>query len=361
MASALAKKSQSKAPPLSALTKKQKAAIIVRYLLAEGADLPIQALPEEMQFELTRTIGSMRYVDRKTLTAVVGEFAKELESVGIAFPDGLAGALSTMDGKISPHTASRLRREAGVRQSGDPWERLAQQDVATLRPLLEGESIEVCAVLLSKIGVRVAADLLGSIEGPRARQIAYAVSLTDRVSPDAVYRIGLSLASQLDDRPEKAFNDGPDRRVGEILNFSGLATREDVLEGLDAEDEEFANAVRKAIFTFSNISARIRAEDVPRIVRELDQDALITALAFAQKQDAEMVRSATFLLDNMSARLAGTLRDEIQDLGRVKPKDGEPACGEVVTLIRSLVDDGTIEMRDSDDEEEDEEDEGAEG
>ena len=43
-----------------------------------------------------------------------------------------------------------------------------------------------------------AAALLGSMPGPDARCITYAVSLTSAVTPEAVDRIGLSLAAQLD-------------------------------------------------------------------------------------------------------------------------------------------------------------------
>lgn len=340
---------------VAALTRRQKAAIVVRYLTAEGADVPLKDLPEDMQLELTRQIGSMRYIDRKTLAAVVAEFARELESVGLSFPRDLAGALNALDGKISPYTAARLRREAGVRQSGDPWERLAALEVPKLQDLLEQESIEVCAVVLSKLEVKKAAELLGKMPGDRARRITFAVSQTEKITPDAVYRIGVSLASQLDDVPEKAFDAEPVKRVGAILNFSPAATREEVLEGLAAEDEEFANAVRKAIFTFANIATRILKTDVPKIIRDVDQAELVTALAFAVQKGGEMEESANFILENMSKRMAEGLREEMNEKGKVKGKDGEAAMTEVVGAIRRLEEFGEITMviEEEDDEDED--------
>ena len=56
---------------------------------------------------------------------------------------------------------------------------------------MENESIEVAAVVLSKLKAVKAVDLLGAITGPRAREITYAVSQTSGVSPSAVDRIGL--------------------------------------------------------------------------------------------------------------------------------------------------------------------------
>ena len=97
------------------LNGRAKAAVVVRLLLNEGADLPLETLPDDLQASLTAQMGQMGLVDRVTLLAVVQEFADTLDGIGLSFPQGLAGALAAMDGKISPQTAARLRKEAGVR------------------------------------------------------------------------------------------------------------------------------------------------------------------------------------------------------------------------------------------------------
>ena len=76
------------------LTRSQKAAIIVRFLINEGAEIALTDLPDVLQVRLTTQMGSMRYVDRGTLADVVAEFAQELEGMGLTFPRGVAGALS---------------------------------------------------------------------------------------------------------------------------------------------------------------------------------------------------------------------------------------------------------------------------
>lgn len=316
------------------LSRKAKAAIVVRLLLNEGADIPLEDLPEELQAQLTKQMGAMRLVDRDTLGSVVSEFADELDSVGLSFPGGIAGALDSLDGRISKQTAARLRKEAGVRQYGDPWARLRDMSTERLLPVLEHESTEVAAVLLSKIDVARAAELLGKLPGPQARRITYAVSQTSAVTPDAVDRIGLSLAAQLDAEPLKAFDDGPVERVGAILNSTASVTRDDVLEGLDETDAGFADLVRKAIFTFANIPKRIAPRDIPRVIRTLDQEVLLVALAGAEA--AGMKESAEFILDNMSGRMADQLREEIAEKEKVKASDCEEAMADIVTKIREM-------------------------
>ncbi len=325
-----------------ALSRKAKAAIVVRLLLNEGAEIPLEDLPEALQAQLTQQMGAMRTVDRRTLAVVIDEFAEELAQIGLSFPNGMAGALEALDGKISPQTAFRLRKEAGVRQAGDPWKRIRAQTTEALLPLLQSESVEVAAVMLAKLDIPKAAELLGLLPGQKARHITYAVSLTSAVTPEAVDRIGLSLASQLEDKPLRAFASDPVERVGEILNSSMAATRDDMLSGLDETDAGFAEQVRRAIFTFENIPDRIEPRDIPKVLREVDQAQIVNALAAAMANGQDNI--AEFILTNLSARMSDAIREEIEEAGVVKPKIGEAAMAEIITAIRKLVAAGEIQL-----------------
>lgn len=319
-----------------------KAAVVVRLLLNEGAELPIESLPDDLQARLTAQMGEMGLIDRVTLASVVHEFAEALDSIGLSFPKGLAGALDAMDGRISPQTAARLRKEAGVRQIGDPWGRLAALPVKDLVPFMERESTEIAAVLMAKLDVAKAAELLGQLPGPLARRITYAMSLTGKVSPEAVDRIGLSLAAQMDQQPLMAFSDQPGERLGAILNQSTASTRDDMLEGLEQTDEDFAADVRKSIFTFAHIPARLSPRDVPSVLRAADQTDVVRAIAAAPDLDQQDV--VDFLLANMSSRMADQLREEAQEIGKVKPAEGEAAMTAIIGALRQLQADGEITL-----------------
>lgn len=232
--------------------------------------------------------------------------------------------------------------------AGDPWDRLRALPLDKLQEIVERESTEVSAVLMSKLDVSKAAELLGELPGEQARRITYAVSLTGGITPDAVDRIGLSLATQLEDDPVRAFEKGPDSRVGEILNYSAAATRDDVLNGLDQTDEAFASAVRKAIFTFADIPVRVEARDVPAVLRDVEQNILVTALAAATSDSGRIV--AEFLLSNISGRLADQLREEVEELGTVNAREGEAAQTQVVGAIRALAEAGDLKLKEPEEE-----------
>jgi len=77
-------------PDLS-LNRKAKAAIVVRLLLNNGADIPHEELPEDSQATLTQQMVNMRVVDRDTLAFVITEFTDELERIGLSFPHKIVG------------------------------------------------------------------------------------------------------------------------------------------------------------------------------------------------------------------------------------------------------------------------------
>ena len=336
--------------PPATLSRRQKAAIIVRLMLAEGSPLPLSALPEGMQAELAQQIGQMRLVDRGTVEAVVAEFLGELEQVGLSFPGGLEGALSLMDGHISTATASRLRRMVGIRPDTDPWDRITALPPEALQPVLEEESTEVAAIMLSKLPVPKAAALLGKLPGEKARRVAFAMSRTANVDPGTVRRIGISLLTQLDNVPAKAFDAGPVERVGAILNVSPELTREDVLRGLDETDAGFAEQVRKAIFTFVHLPQRLNPRDVPKLTRAVDQATLVVALAGAAGQ-ADRAAAAEFVLANLSQRMAQGLREEMAERGKIKEKDAEAAQNALISAIRGLEAAGELVLKQEDEDE----------
>jgi flagellar motor switch protein FliG len=130
--------------------------------------------------------------------------------------------------------------------------------------------------------------------------------------------------------------------VGAILNIAAAMTRDDVLKSLQETDAGFAERVRKAIFTFEHIKARLNPRDVPKMVRVVDQQVLVTALA-AASANPEQEPSAEHILVNLSQRMTQGLREEMATRGKVKEKDAEDAMSTIVMAIRQL--EGTGEIR----------------
>lgn len=321
------------------LTPRQKAAVVVRYMLAEGAELNLASLPASAQAALAQEMAIMDLVDKETRDAVISEFCDQLESVAFAFPGTIDGALSLLDGHLSDATTSRLRRMAVLNGISDPWERVAAMTGSVLAELARIEAVEVAAVMFANLPVARAAEVFRLIDPDLARQIAYAMSLTSTIEAPALRRIGLALVQAADSLPQPALEGGPVEKVGALLNFAQASTRDAVLAGLSDDDAEFAENVRKAIFTWANIPARIDTRDVPRIVREVESTTMLKAMVGATGKDAPTV---DFLLGALSSRLAEGMREEMAAMGKVSTQEREDAMSEVVAVIRRMEADGEL-------------------
>lgn len=323
------------------LTGAQKAAIIVRLLLAEGLDMPIATLPADTQTRLTQTLGEMRLVDRATMCAVVDEFVEMLEQVGLSFPEGLEGALSLLEGRLDARATQSLRALSRGGDQNDPWAALEDAQVDDLLSLIGQESQMVGAVLLSKLSTDKAARILMALPEDQAQTLALAIARTESIAPETVARIGATLAGQIGDRPLRAFAAPPGKRMGEILNASPAAIRDRILNGVETVDQGFATGIRKAIFTFQDIPQRLGARDVPVVMRDLGGDDLMQVLAAGAPEDAP---ACEFLLENMSKRMAETLREDASALPPPAPDIHEAARSKISATVRRLADAGLITL-----------------
>ena len=333
------------------LTRKRKAALIVQLLISDGNKLALNTMPDHVQEDLARELGAIRLVDRDTVNAVATEFADLLDAVGLSAPGNVDAALESLAGQISPHLADKLRDQLDNRHGRDPWIRLQNLATDDVVRILSSESIQIGAVLLSKLPVGRAAEVLGLLPGERARRITFAVRQTADIGPDAVLRIGHALVSDYCRTRVTAFDKAPVERVGAILNSSPALTREDMLTGLEESDADFAKDVRKSIFTFEDIPARLRPIHVPGCLRVIESTDLSTAIAFALLTGGKLADAANFILDCVSQRMAATMKEEAAERGTVKVVDGEAAMNAVSAAIRALADDGTIVLIDPDAEE----------
>lgn len=330
--------------PKPELTRRRKAAMIVHLLLNDGGKLGLSGLPEKVQRDLAQELGEIRLVDRETIKAVAQEFVEILESIGLSAPGGKRAALEALSAHISPTLAKRLQAELDGETGSDPWPRIIGLEDDQLIVMLQSESVQVAAVVMSKLPTERAAEILAKLPGDKARRITLAISRTEDTSIAALQRIGEGLVKDYCQITVKAFDKPPVNLLGDILNSTASETREDVLEGLDSTDEELARNVRKNIFTFENIPERLSIADIPTALRAVDPDELKYAIGYALFAGGEITDAAEHILGNISKRMAGMIREEAKELGTVSQKAGEAAMNKVTNAIRMLADEGTIKL-----------------
>ena len=331
---------------MAGFSPRQKAAVVVRVLLEDERDLSLEALPNDVQAALVRELAGMGMIDRATRDGIVAEFCDTLEQVGVTFPDGLNDALTLLGGRISADCADRLRRVAALSGDGDPWDRLMDLAPGLLAELAETEAVELVAVLFSRLPPARAAEVLALLPPPRARRIAHAMSLTGGVEATALRRIGRALVQAVEALPRPALSGAPAEKVGEILNHATAAMRDDMLAALEDEDRAFAADVRRNIFTWASIPLRVAARDIPRVLRQVDQAALVKAMAGASGAQGTPADAAVveYILASVPTRMADALRDEMEGLEGVALAAVEAGMAATVGAIRAMVAEGDLEL-----------------
>lgn len=167
------------------LTRRQKAAVVIHLLVSGGADPGLRDLPADRQRQLVEDMARLRFVDRDTLAQVIAEFTTELDSVGLHFPRDRAKVLSLLESQLSLEVVDAITNELGddALPGAGPWTKVAGLDTDGLMAMIDGESDEVCAVLLSKLPAGRAAELIQRLPAARADRVAAAFARTEDVTP----------------------------------------------------------------------------------------------------------------------------------------------------------------------------------
>ncbi|MCY4334530.1 MAG: flagellar motor switch protein FliG [Litoreibacter sp.] len=324
-----------------ALAGPQKAAIIVQMILSEGGSLPLTSLSSTGQARLMKDFVEIGRVDKATMESVVADLERDMSMLGLSFPRSVADALETLEAHLNPDVVDDLRGKLGLAAPPSPWLQITEMPVSKLIELIPAEDTKVAAIVLSKLDPEQASEVLDRMPPEEATELAFAMQSTKKVSPEMLNKVGQSLLHALPKEKPKAFSDAPELRVANMLNSASPDRRDELLEQLAEKDPEFAANVRSNIFTFGDIATRIKDVDVLKITRDLSQEELVLAMAYAMETEKE---ACEFILSNISSRMADAMREEIADSDEIGKKQGEDAMGKVTTAVRALADLGEISI-----------------
>ena len=123
--------------------------------------------------------------------------------------------------------------------------------------------------------------------------------------------------------------------VAEILNLADRSTEKSIMEGLESEDPDLVEQIRRLMFVFEDIKL-VDDKGIQTIMKEVDNDELALALKTASPELQEKI------FKNMSERAAQLIKEDMQFMGPVRVSDVEAAQQRVVDIVRRLEDSGDI-------------------
>lgn len=325
------------------LTRQQKAAIVVQMLLRDGASLKLAQLPETLQEQLALQLAALRTIDKATMKSVAQDFVLELETIGLIPHPNVDAALEKVSPHLSPALVERLRNPKEAEQSGI-WERIKAFGDNKLLQILSDESLTVSAIVLSKLPNGQAATLLKKLPGPRARRIALSLARTESVGTATVTSIGQAILRSYADDQLPVFQQSPATRLGKILNLAEPDTRDALLNALVENDPDFASTVRREIFTFGDIPARLSPADVSVVTKELAAETIAATIAAAKSlsPEAQEAKASAFIIANLPKRLAAQLEESAAEMGEITGAEADAVFAKVAAALQTLAETGDI-------------------
>jgi len=123
--------------------------------------------------------------------------------------------------------------------------------------------------------------------------------------------------------------------VAEILNMAGRAPEKAILEGLEENDPQLVEEIRRLMFVFEDI-IRVNDKGIQAMLKEVENNELALAL----KSASDELKNKIF--SNMSERAAQLIREEMEFMGPVRVSDVESAQQKIVDVVRRLEDAGEV-------------------
>jgi flagellar motor switch protein FliG len=123
--------------------------------------------------------------------------------------------------------------------------------------------------------------------------------------------------------------------VAEILNLCDRSTERSIMEGVETEDPDLVEEIRRLMFVFDDIKL-VDDKGIQRMLKEIENDELCLALKMASPELSEKI------LGNMSSRASEMIKDDMEFMGPVRVSDVEAAQQRIVDAVRRLEDSGEI-------------------
>jgi len=323
-------------PPEGGPGSKRAAAV----LLGVGPEMATTVFKQMGDAELRLVAMGARGLRRQPPTAVpeaLLAFVEAMESVG---GDALAGdeVLRGVAARALGDDAAR-RAFDGVLPPPPPDEVLgpvAHADPEALAMVLQHEQPQTVALVVSSLDSARAAAVVDRLPEKIRPDVLRRMVSIDAVSPDVLREIGSALGAEL-----KALVAGGMRKVEgrsvalEILRRCSAAQQSEVIAEIEKDNAQLAGELRGRLFTFEDLRG-LADRDLQTLLREIDTNKLAIALKGATPEV-----KAKFM-QNLSARAAQMLEDDLAAMGPVKLSTVETAQGEIAKLALEAAQQGRI-------------------
>ena len=321
----------------------QQVAILFVALGQETAGEVMKFLTDFEIEEITQQVANLKNVTVEMQDKVLEAFEQHLLAGAWVSQGGMDFARGALERAVGPRKAQEiLDRVASTTSSGFYMlKNVAPEQIA---PFISHEHPQTIGLILSQLDPAQASGILSQLPERMQSDVAYRIATMENITPAVLKEIEEALEQSLRDILGGNQDVGGPRVVADMLNLTGSSVEKNVLDQMDGQDPEVAEAVRNLMFTFNDIS-KLTDRELQTLMREVDQKDLVIALKAAEEDLKDKI------LGNMSERVRTFVTEEMEFLGPMRLSEVEEVQLRIVQQVRQLEEQGqvTIVRGDADD------------
>ena len=312
------------------LTGPQKAAAVVVSLGADKASLIYQHIDASDLETLTLEVARLGMLDAQQTEDVLSEFYQSCMTQKAVTEGGLEYARAVLEKAFGVATATSLLEKVTKSLKNREFAFLDKADVKSLYSALQNERPQTMALVLSYVDPSKAAGVIEQLPPERQVRVVESIATRESASPTAIKIIEADMERKFSNiTTSSSVKVGGIDYVAGIMNNLDRSSEKSIFDLLSVNNEELADEIRKRMFVFEDI-VTMDDRSVQRVLRDCDPRDLVLSLKTANTEVANK------LFGNMSARMAETIRDDLEITTNVRMKDVEDAQQRIVGIIRDL-------------------------
>jgi flagellar motor switch protein FliG len=320
----------------SELTGVRKAAILLLTLSQEEAAEVLKRLPPEAVEEVSREIASMGEIPQPSRKNVFKEFYQLALANSYVTEGGLEYAKALLTKSLSEEDAKRVIKQVTQQVQTTPFSFLQKAESENLLTFIQDEHPQTIALILAHLPPTKASEILVGLPGQKQVEVVKRIANMEQTNPEVIKEVERGLEHRLSDIVSQTFEKaGGVDTVAEMLNLADRSTEKGIMEGLEAEDPDLVEQIRRLMFVFEDILL-VNDKGIQAVLKEIDNEVLALAL----KTASEDLKNKIF--KNMSERAAKLIGEDMQYMGPVRVSDVEAAQQKIVDVVRRLEDAGEI-------------------
>lgn len=314
----------------------RKSAILLLSLPPEEAAEILKRLSPESRDEVTREIASTGNVSLDDRRTVLSEYYQLALANNYISEGGLDYAKNLLNMALTPEEAAKAIKQVTQQVATTPFAFLQKAESENLLTFIQDEHPQTIALILAHLPPQKASEILVGLPSQKQVEVVKRIANMEQTNPEVIKEVERGLEHRLSDIVSQTFEKaGGVDTVAEILNLADRSTEKGIMEGLEAEDPDLVEQIRRLMFVFEDILL-VNDKGIQSVMKEVDNSELGLALKTASEELKQKI------FKNMSERAAQMIQEDMQFMGPVRVSDVEAAQQKIVDVVRRLEDSGEI-------------------